>query len=342
MKPLKKQPEAWKSVVAGKSLSKKFVSDALNSIEEVVPHIHRVKLRLKNGDDSTIQSVFGFSNFHVMNAKEGRQAPNFSLAGNGNFGKNKYTIWTGRKMAFLSKYMFSVVGPTQKDLYYLSFTIPGIEVSSVEYSIDMFCENYKKVSALFYILRRYMYFPYRDKTVCKGGAFGGIESERTENCAWFIWDKAHGAKCLTVYERGSDDKKDGAGWKIEDIDRVRVEFVAKNKTKVFKNNGITKLSDFVKNPHFHKIVSDKFDFRRFKSSSQFPKDWDDFNAPDNSGYLECFQEEYISAKQKCKNVSQCIEPATNLLKLRKRMLSHMIAFDDKWVRAYKKNILDLD
>lgn len=337
MKLSKKQTSGGCSSIKKELSCKGIVSKTVGGIKEIVPIIHRVKLRLKDGDDSRILKVFNISAFHLMNKTEGTRAPNYQAVGYGNFGNNKYTIWTGRKMEFLPKYMFSVISPPQKRLFSLACKIPEIEISSVEYSIDIFCDDYAKVSNLFYLLRRYLYFPYRDRTDCRGGDFDGVDCERTENCAWRVWNKAQGKKCLTVYERGPDSKKKGLGWKTDDVDRVRIEYLAKNESKVFKKFGITRLSEFVKKPYFCEIMSNKFNFRRFKSNLQFPSDWNDFNTRDNSGYLECFQEEYIKAKQKCKNVSQCIEKVDSLSKFYQSIVDCMVAFDGKWARRYKNN-----
>ena len=41
---------------------------------------------------------------------------------------------------------------------------PDLQVSSLEYTIDFFCHSRESVNNLFYLLRRYMFFPYTKST----------------------------------------------------------------------------------------------------------------------------------------------------------------------------------
>ena len=51
-----------------------------------------------------------------------------------------------------------------------------------------------------------------------------------------------------VYERGLDENKKGLGWKIEKLDRVRMEYTA-DRDKL-KEKGIDTLSDLIDDAHF--------------------------------------------------------------------------------------------
>lgn len=94
----------------------------------------------------------------------------------------------------------------------LNEAFPGLTVSFVEYTVDLFCKRYPygesqsySIEQLYFLLRKYVYCPYQRSIRRKGEEVLEIGKKRKINS--FL-----GVGKVKVYERGPDNKKkDHAG-----------------------------------------------------------------------------------------------------------------------------------
>ena len=147
----------------------------------------------------------------------------------------------------------------------------------------------------------------------------------------------HTGERTKFYQRGEDEKKkfirknkkgqEEWGWKIEDLDRVRLEFTADR--RILLNCGIGDLHSFVENPKFwgmYIVYRDKnrLQFKEFKLKKH-PCPWEKGS----------FQEKFLILKETLKNniyramtESQLLEP------LKSKLLLAMQEFDVDWSGNY--------
>ncbi|MGO9138740.1 MAG: hypothetical protein ACLP9S_02755 [Syntrophales bacterium] len=235
------------------------------------------------------------------------------------------TIFVNPIDNFLPHCFFGTSYPTQAFLVKLNMLLPGLNISSVEYTIDMF-SDFISVRNNFCILRRYLYFPHQNNTeLYKDGELRSNKYNVTLE-----------AKKMKMYERGPDDKRmGGAGWPLKDIDRLRIEFTADRND--LNRAGIRELENFIKDSKFSSIMESKFKFRRFKKTApRLPREWEIYKARDLLGHIGSFQSEYELAKIRYQNVGQYLEDVKELRPLYSWLLLEMAVHEDNWVERYNR------
>jgi hypothetical protein len=142
-----------------------------------------------------------------------------------------------------------------------------------------------------------------------------------------------------VYERGPDElrqwdtEKKSPYWYFKDLDRVRMEFTAKNYyLQKFK---IKQLSKFTKNPRFKEMLL-RFQFKKLKRTQGLPSEFDQYAAMDMYGNKDSYMEEYGRAKKLgIKNRSQYSIKDETLGKLIKRIVAEINHVEHKWLKKRK-------
>jgi hypothetical protein len=216
--------------------------------------------------------------------------------------------------------------------------IPNFNVVSAEYTIDLFCNCPKDVEKLFFVIRRYLYIPHHPskKHTMIIGCEGYVDwfKKRKENAVYRV------GKHWKVYERGPDGlrqwdtKRKSPYWYFKDLDRVRIEFTAKNYyLRKFK---IKHLSEFVKNPRFKEILGPRFSFKKFKQTQGLPGEFDQYTAMDMYGNKDSYMEEYRRAKKLgIKNRYQYSIKDKTLGQLIKRIVAEINHVEHKWLKKRK-------
>ena len=173
------------------------------------------------------------------------------------------TVFFNPKEACWPWFRFHTSQSSKEALWALYEDFPSLKVSSLEYAIDFFCDSPQSVNHLFYLLRRYMFFPYAQATSMEGGEFLGWNEPRTENAVYHVHLGKNHAK---IYERGNDDNgfDDRKGWPHKNVNRVRLEFTFGRPFLV--RNKIKSLRSLVKDAKFHRICSPRIQFKNFKAS----------------------------------------------------------------------------
>ena len=323
-------------------LSLKHVKTALKGVDHVTALIHKVVLSTKETDLDHIRSVIGPGKSYDESENPSHHFTNYKRASYHLYKGSKITLYYSPKKGCYPKFMFVIVNHKQSLLLSLASDIPGLIVSSAEYTIDMCCKDEIRTSMLFYVLRRYMYFHHRTYTSMVGGQFSGVDVERKVNCAYYVWKKERNKKDIVLYERGNDNDHDQAGWPYETINRVRFEFTANRKRLVKLKIGDVKV--FVKENKFHEVISKMIDFRIFRTGKLLPKYSQDYNATKFAEgdtlqktlnlNFESFQEEFHIARPHIPNICQYTAAAIFLEPLKERIFDSIRAFEDKWKQRY--------
>jgi hypothetical protein len=207
--------------------------------------------------------------------------------------------------------------------------MPDMMISSIEYAIDLFCNNYENARNLFWLLRRCTYIPYQRKVITLKTAQIERYGKTIERNEVYRIGKTH-----KIYERGPDLKKDEKGWDLENINRVRLEYTAK-RTPI-KKKGIDSLSDLIKDSHFIDLNKDRWKFRQFEGSNKLPKIWQPYLVEDENGFAGAFQSEHIQAKNMLgkNNIGQYTKVIEEMLPLGEQMNEAMSAFDKSWLSVH--------
>lgn len=201
----------------------------------------------------------------------------------------------------------------------LSRWLPELSMSRVEYTLDQYCETPEEAERLFLIEAENLYVPYQRKPVRKEGrnSFLSMKKKKYNQLVHF------GVK-QKIYERGADVYRKKKRWPFEKVDRVRLEFTAKNRE--LKKYSLYTLNDLIKAPKFLEMNSMKWRFKQFKSKT-LPKPWE---YESKGGHLGYFQMEYYQERKKRKNISQYVEDHAHLAALQDRLVESMAIFDMAW------------
>jgi hypothetical protein len=311
-----------------------IIRTALSGITHINPLIHRSMFFIDRCSYAEVEARLG--KIRVLSPQESavylERQPGYEQVG---FIKRKLgvlTVYFNPYEAYWPWFRFHTSQSSKKALWALYEDFPSLKVSSLEYAIDFFCDSPQSVNHLFYLLRRYMFFPYAQETFMEGGEFLGWNEPRTENAVYHIHLGENHAK---IYERGND--KNGIegreGWLHKNVNRVRLEFTFYRTFLV--RNKIISLRSLVKNAKFHRICSRRIQFKNFKNPSPFPKTWENYTAEDEDGNSDCLMEEYFKAREgKIKNVRQYLEDNRMLNALKRRILDLMRNFDNDWKSFY--------
>jgi hypothetical protein len=322
---------------------KNNIRKTIFGITKIQPLIHRVKFS---------SPEFGYSeiveNLVKLKVQEGRdkKMPNYNNFAYGQLRDGTITVYFNPLSAFFPP-IFIIPSSTNIGLLNeLYQAIPELDLSYIEYTIDLYCKNSNAVIDLFYALRKNIYFPWGNKTRTSGGAFYGIDNERTIN-AIFQVNVQSSTRYLKIYERGHDKdkeytpKKKIGRWKHKNCDRVRIEYVYKRpKTK---QKGPSTLLALLKNPIFLQIIGkhnegrsiDEIRFKKFKNRAGLPQYWEEYPAQDDRGHHDCFIQEYKEARKRMRNANQHIEDHDCFNALKSKIDSAIIKFNKKWEKEFK-------
>lgn len=317
---------------SGERLNRDIVKKALAGITEVKAFIHRINLHVDDYSYEEITTWIGKGK--VFKAEDNKYHYN-NLYKNCSYHScknHKITVYWNPVQPFYKHYRFSLTTHSQKILNYLAEKIPELKISTAEYTIDIMCKDREAVSDMFYVLRRYMYFPHRMNTDTIGGKFSGIEAERETNAAYYVWQRAKGKKDIVIYERGDDCSRVGKQWPYDTVDRVRIEFLIRHRQ--LHNYNVKSVKRFVANNHFSELVQKRFRFCTFKKGGRLPQPYQDYCSEDNKNNAESFQEEYMQAKKVIKNISQYLVEADELAPLYSMITEAIQQFEDNWSRRY--------
>jgi hypothetical protein len=301
------------------------LNSALQTIDEIDPKIHRISLSGAY-ELPEIRKRFGALNHATYNWLEKyyeerhfRTFPHFNVS-----------VFVGPKYPpnpknpassyFQIDPIGDVVPEAHKDfLIQFDQKLPNLNISGVEYAVDLFCRNPQGVIFLNDIIRKYLYAKYQ-QTVKKLGdkeRFGKRQS--IQNMVSRLGD------FQKVYERGPDNKKkkNDDFWFEEDFDRVRLEFTGKRVKSQLLKFGIEKLPDLIRNPRFYGINVNKWQFKQFKKKANkgtLPRPWE----------IEgTFHETYLELDKK--NRSRSFEPAKSFEILEKKIFQAMQDFNQNWL-----------
>ena len=208
-------------------------------------------------------------------------------------------------------------------LHSTDLKLPGLLISSADYTLDIFCNDSLAAQCLFAEFMRHLHIPYQ-----RGGKLTGDDlmtwGSNTMNAAFRIGQ-------AQFYERGPDRKKEGDAWHIKDVDRVRLEYTAWR--RIFQKKGISTLRDFIKRPKFYDINKGLYNFRHFIHSRKLPKFFEDYKHADPNTSLESLHLELKHHRGTTKNINQYLHIMRAFNPLREDLLTAMKDFDRDW-RGY--------
>jgi hypothetical protein len=208
----------------------------------------------------------------------------------------------------------------KKFLKELDSDMPYLKVSSVEYAIDLFCNNPEQTGSLYWLIRRCLYLTHQreaktlDSTQIEKH---GKTIERNE--VYRVGGK------FKVYVRGHDLIKKDGGWNLENINRVRMEHTAKR--TLLRENGIELLPDLIKDSRFLDVNKGKWQFKKFEGSKKLPKFWQQYSTQDDNGFAGSYQAEHIKAPKTMRQYSKGIDEMTPFVK---KLEEAMSGFDNEW------------
>lgn len=319
-----------------------IVKEALRGITSITPLIHRIGMS-GNYNYQELKSKFGnlkiVSNF---SDEPYNYNNNYNRQSCCHYKKIPIKIFTEPVKPFLPDCYLSIVHHDQKLLRDLNKVLPGLKIALVEYAIDFNCKNHEEVSDLFYLFRRYCYFPYAKNTTIQGEKFQGWKEHRQFNSVYKInaSSKNNICKYRKLYERGIDKNKillenNQKGWLHKDVYRLRFELTLKSRGRKLKDMNLRSLSKFIKNVKFHDVFfpnsgQDEIQFMHFKKHTKLPSEWEDYNARDREGNIESLQEEIFTARKLKINPSLFLETADLLDDFKNEIENNLKCFDRKW------------
>ena len=231
------------------------------------------------------------------------------------------SIFYCRRIPVLPKCIIEVSYPSKECLTRLNESLPHLNPSSVELTVDLDCSNPKAVPRLFKVLLKYCYVPRSSKLKFHRGHSPKHRQTPELNCTYYIGN-------MKIYERGADKTPGGQGWDRSELNMVRVEFKANR--QVLRDNGINSLDDLLSILSFEKIFLPRLHFKVFRRSALLPKEIDTYGKLDE---YESFQKQLTEAREQGVpnlNRNQCIVDAPGFTKLKKRIVRKIREFDRKW------------
>jgi hypothetical protein len=326
-----------------KAIHRDIIRTALSGIKEITPLIHRSRLFIKQCKYGEVVERLG--KIRVLSPQESlmylKREPGYRQVG---FLQREFgvlTVYFNPKEAWFPKFRFHTNHSSQNALMALYDDFPGypeLRVSSLEYAIDFFCDSPKSVSNLFYVLRRYMFFPHAKSTLIRGDKSLGWNEPKKYNSVYHVDMGANHAK---IYERGNDNNglRGRSGWLRKNVNRVRLEFTYGRPFLVRKD--IADLHSLIIDPKFHQLCSPRIQFKHFKATSPFPKYYDKYTATDKDGNNGSLMEEVFKAKREGKfaNPLQYLEHKEKLISLQKEIFYGIRNLDNKWRVNYYDNYM---
>ena len=325
-----------------KAFHRNIIRTALSGIKEITPLIHRSKFFIKQCRFGEVAERLG--KIKVLSPKESLmyliREPGYRQVG---FIQREFgvlTVYFNPKEAWWPKFRFHTNHSSQDALMALYDDFPELEVSSLEYAIDFFCDSPKSVSNLFYILRRYMFFPHAKSTIIRGDKSLGWNESRKYNSVYHVDMGKNHAK---IYERGDDNNglRGRSGWLHKNVNRVRLEFTFARPFLVRKN--ITDLRSLIIDPKFRHLCSPRIQFKHFKTTSPFSKYYEEYTATDKDGNNGSIMEEIFKAKRELKfeNPLQYLTHNKKLNTLKMDIFYELRKLDNNWRVNYYDNYMPM-
>ncbi len=325
------------------NLQRRIVYQSINGVERIKCHIHRVRISAGSLKREACENITFSPAF--KNKTWGKKYYTSIMFIHGK-NTEKATVHLGRHNPNIPMPLYFIETSHSSPSFLLDLLsmFGSAKMSSVEYALDFYCKSPEAANALFYLLRRYCYFPrWSGKILTYGGEYVGWGDVPAENQVYKVFNKSKKRRnAVKVYERGPDAKKrikcSKPYWKRKDIDRVRLEFTEKNKGNscLLSRLGIREFQGFIKSPRFIRVFRNKFEFAVFTGKS-LPNEFDDYNSPDKYGCCESFQAEYKAAKLKGINTSRSkvksqLIPKSFLKRIQKAIRSG----EKRWQRDLRK------
>lgn len=241
------------------------------------------------------------------------------------FQTNIYTKPTVRSSPFLIEIIPTDQATHTDWIKFLQFIhqwFPILKVSTVDYAIDEHCYDFKAAEKLFRTQLKYLFIPYQRSVNFLGGDLVEYGDRTRMNSVCRI-------KNTKLYERGPDIKKNGKGWSMKDVDRVRLEYSAPR--EVLLKKGISFISDLIRHPQFYEINKNIYRFKHFSGSKKLPKLGQDYAMSNKNGNIDCFQSENIGHRDNVKNIARYRKNIEDFDALKTALWDSMRRFDSEWV-----------
>lgn len=196
----------------------------------------------------------------------------------------------------------------------LNALIPGLGLSKVEYTIDLYCKDYMLAKLLFDVLSRTLFVPWqRDPPTIYAESFStGVKKNRTMDIS----------EEIIVYERGDDKDKTDEGWEEVKINRVRLEY--KPLKEKLTGKDLYKLSDFLISCKFIELNKNVWQFKKFEGSNRLPGELE-FYPTDGT-----YQGEHVANNKIKKIPKKNRVDVEELARLKDELLDAMRAYDMRW------------
>jgi len=222
--------------------------------------------------------------------------------------------------------------PTKEFLIWLDNILSGLNVSVVEYTIDIFFRKSKRkyIRRHFQTLRRYIYFPYYKNCITYSSTRRLSDKARDINASMELKNKKNWV-ARKIYERGPDNRKK-KGWHIRDLDRIRIE-ITKYEDELYES-GINDLCTFVRDPMFERTFHNTFKFCKFRDKSTvLVNEYDRYETRDERGMKGAFQNEYLSESASVQNLPQYTVQVEELLPLKRLIGNEILNTQKAWIFA---------
>jgi hypothetical protein len=212
-----------------------------------------------------------------------------------------------------------------------------LNLSYIEYAIDFFCKDNDSVRDLYYLLKKYL--------VIKGARKSRIskkDKRPIQNIRILEPDNDLNFTCIfnnltKIYERGDEKNRIKKGWKFESIDRLRLEFTAKNykiKNLLGKNR---ELFDFFEKNYFKNFLHNKFYFMFLKNKPSYHKDISSYIIGTKKPYYTCL----MDYKHKKKIPFKSLNEAKEFDSLKSAIFNAIRKYENEWSKEaadYKKTM----
>jgi hypothetical protein len=205
-------------------------------------------------------------------------------------------------------------------LHSLNAALGVLNISVVEYAIDLYCHDRKSLQRLFRTFKRYIHVSYS-----RGASHYSQQIDLSKNISLNSIIRMGDVK---IYERGPDGKRDKSGWNIETCDRVRLEFSASR--TIFLKLKIKTVTDFLENAQFQKINGNIYKFKYFDGSRKLPQCWEAYTSSDDQGNKNCLQYEINHYRPIVPNINQYLKDIVVFDHLKDALLNAMSRFDEEW------------
>lgn len=238
---------------------------------------------------------------------------------------NIYTNPTAKRPPFLIEIIPAesvVINDWKTILKFIHLWFPNIKVSMVDYAIDVYCCDFRAAEKLFRVQLKHLFIPYQREAFVYGGDMVQYGNQTRMNSVCRIDD-------VKIYERGPDMKRNGKGWNMKDVDRVRLEYSAPR--RVLFKKGISVIADLIRHPQFYVINKNVYRFMHFSGSKKLPRLGQDYTMPDKNGKVGYFQSEDIGHRKNVKNIAHYRKDIEEFAIVKSALWDAMRMFDFEWV-----------